>query len=324
MHKVVVVGSFVQDFAFTTPAFPAPGETRIGTFATGPGGKGFNQAVAANRQGVATLFIGAVGDDMFAHQARDFAAAEQLECGFETLDDQPSGAASIVINESAENLIVVALGANNALSNAHIDHFARHIGAASVVVSQLENRVEATVRAFEIARAAGVTTLLNPAPINDDLNHSLLEHVDILTPNETEFAFACKQLLSIDLEPEYWLGDTQTLHTICRKLNVPTVIITLGAHGAFVSQSDEVARQTGTPAHFQVAPASVTPIDTTGAGDAFNGGLAAALALHGNQAIDKACKLASQVGGLSTEKPGTAPAMPTRDDVVTRFGAEQA
>lgn len=320
MHQVVVVGSFVQDFAFSTPAFPAPGETRIGTFATGPGGKGFNQAVAANRQGVTTLFLGAVGDDMFAHKAREFAATEHLECGFETVDDEPSGAASIVINEAAENLIVVALGANNALSNDHINHFARHIGESNVVVSQLENRVEATKRAFEIARAAGVTTLLNPAPINDELNHDLLKHVDILTPNETEFAFACTHLLNIDLPPEYWLGDAQTLHEACRKLNVPTVIITLGAHGAFVSQSDEIAVRTKTESYFRVAPASVTPLDTSGAGDAFNGGLAAALALHGSQAIHKACQLASQVGGLSTEKPGTAPAMPTREDVVSRFG----
>ncbi|MFK7887363.1 MAG: ribokinase [Gammaproteobacteria bacterium] len=321
MQDVVVVGSFVQDFAFSTQAFPAPGETRIGLFATGPGGKGFNQAVAANRQGVATLFIGAVGDDMFAEKARVFAREEQLECGFETIDSQPSGAASIVINAQAENLIVVALGANDALSTEHIDSFTAQIRHAKVVVSQLENNITATVRAFEIARAANVITLLNPAPINESLSVEVLRHVDILTPNETEFAFLCKHLFGIELAAEYWLEDSANLHETCRKLNVPIVVITLGAHGAFVSMSDDAAQSALTEHFFSVPPAKVNPIDTTGAGDAFNGGLAAALAEHGTQAIIDACTKASRVGGLSTEKPGTAPAMPTRAQIAARFAS---
>ncbi|MEO1576302.1 MAG: PfkB family carbohydrate kinase, partial [Pseudomonadota bacterium] len=102
MADVIVVGSFVQDFAFRTPDFPAPGETRIGGFATGPGGKGFNQAVACCRQGVETLFIGACGEDMFGAGAKSFAEANALRYAFETLAEEPSGAASIVIDDTAQ------------------------------------------------------------------------------------------------------------------------------------------------------------------------------------------------------------------------------
>lgn len=320
MVDIVVVGSFVQDFAFRTPKFPSPGETRIGQFATGPGGKGFNQAVAACRQGADALFIGACGDDMFGEKAKQFAADEKLNCAFETLTEQPSGAASIVIDDKGQNQIVVALGANDHLSDVHIDAHAAQISGAGCVVSQLESRPEATLRAFALARDAGVITLLNPAPINPTLTHELLRAVDVLVPNETEFAFACQHLLDKTLPERFWDGDRATLHALCRALAVPLVIITLGEDGCFVSQSDEVATVSGSPPYFVVPPADVTALDTTGAGDAFNGGLAAAVSHTGYEGLEAAVLQATQVAGLSVEKPGTAPAMPTRAERVQRFG----
>ncbi len=113
MTDVVVVGSYVQDLAFNTPVFPSPGESRIGTFRTGPGGKGFNQAVACNRLGVSTLFIGAIGDDIFGAGVRDFISNEGMLAELQVCADHPTAAASIVVNEDAQNLIVVALGAND-------------------------------------------------------------------------------------------------------------------------------------------------------------------------------------------------------------------
>ena len=320
MLDVVVVGSFVQDFAFATPVFPAPGETRIGRFKTGPGGKGFNQAVAANRQEARSLFIGACGRDMFGQEARAFAEREKLRCGFKLIDGEPSGAASIVINEAAENLIVVALGANEYLSADHIDQFAGDIRGARVLVCQMESHLEATVQALRLARDAGVTTLLNPAPINEAITLKVLEPVDILVPNETEFAFLSQHLLGRSLPQDYWTADEKTLHEYCRAFDVPTIIITLGARGCFVSHSDSAPRHTGGLPYYSVPPENVAPVDTTGAGDAFCGGLAAALAKVGSASLNVACVSATRVAGLSTESPGTAPAMPTRAAVLKRFG----
>ena len=320
MQDVIVVGSFVQDFAFNTPSFPAPGETRIGRFATGPGGKGFNQAVAANRQGAKTLFIGACGNDMFGQQVRSFAERENLRCGFEIIDKAPSGAASIVINDDAENLIVVALGANDELSVPYVERFGNDIRNARVLVCQMECALSATVRALEMARAADITTLLNPGPINPDISLDLLTLVDIVIPNETEFAFMSQHLLGAELPDEYWLADEATLHGYCRAFDVPTVIITLGDRGSFISHSDKAPRRPGTLPYYSVPPSDVTPFDTSGAGDAFCGGLAAAIAKYGVGSLNVATLAATRVAGLSTEKAGTAPAMPLAVDVTKRFG----
>ncbi|MEO1576191.1 MAG: PfkB family carbohydrate kinase, partial [Pseudomonadota bacterium] len=214
-----------------------------------------------------------------------------------------------------------ALGANDALSIPHIEQQADAIGVAKIVVSQLESHLPATARAFELARECGVTTLLNPAPINPGVSKALLSLVDIVTPNETEFAFLCQHLLEVTLPERYWTGDPETLHNHCRALGVDTVIVTLGEDGCFVSLSDAAAAITSTPVYFSVGPAEVTPVDTTGAGDAFNGGLASALSRVGMAQFKAALVEANQVAGLSIEKPGTAPAMPTKAEREQRFGA---
>ena len=270
MADVVVVGSYVQDLAFNTEQFPAPGETRIGTFRTGPGGKGFNQAVACNRLGVETLFIGAVGDDIFAQGVREFIASEGLNAELQVSQENPTAAASIVVNGVGQNLIVVALGANNDLSEDHISRFEDEIAKASYLVCQVENKISATEAALSAARARGVTTILNPAPINNELTLNLVQLADILVPNETEFVFLMNDVLGQNIPDDFWLQDDESIHGFCRQSGVDTVVLTLGDKGCFVSFDEKSSRaETSKDGLYYRVPAnSVDVVDTTGAGDA--------------------------------------------------------
>ncbi len=313
MFDVVVVGSYVQDLAFDTEIFPAPGETRIGEFRTGPGGKGFNQAVACNRLGIETLFIGAVGDDIFSQGLREFIASEKLHAELQVCEDYPTGAASIVVNKDAQNLIVVALGANDHLSKAHIKTFTNQISKAKYVVCQVENNLIATELTLKVARENKVTTILNPAPINEGLSLQLIQYADILVPNETEFVFLMNHVLGQDVPDDFWLGSDEQIHAFCRQSGVKSVILTLGDKGCFVSH-DDASTQANASAYYRVPAITVDVKDTTGAGDAFNGGLAAGLARFAGD-FQKAVKYANRVAGLSTTKHGTAPAMPTLAEV---------
>ena len=316
MPDVVVVGSYVQDLAFNTSVFPAPGETRIGTFMTGPGGKGFNQAVACSRLDVDTLFIGAVGDDIFAQGVREFIASEKLSAELQIDAEHPTGAASIVINAEAQNLIVVALGANDYLSKDHVEKFRDQIGGAKYLVCQVENDLAATEAAMMIARDKKVTTILNPAPINEGLTMGLVQRADILTPNETEFVFLMNHVLKTEIPDKFWLQDDASIHHHCRQSGIDTVVLTLGEKGCFVSH-DEGSRFAGSSedgAYYRTPAINVDAIDTTGAGDAFNGGLAAGLVRFEDN-FSAAIAFANKVAGLSTTKPGTAPAMPRLEAV---------
>jgi len=183
--QVVVVGSFVQDLAFSCDRFPAPGETVVGRFASGPGGKGSNQAVAAGRAGVAACFVGAVGGDVFAEEARRFYRAEGIAARFIARPPHATATASIVVNRSGQNQIVVALGAS-----AHIrprDVPASLFRHARVAVCQHEANFPINAHVFGLARRAGATTVLNPAPMRPDFDCGILGLTDVLIPNETEF-----------------------------------------------------------------------------------------------------------------------------------------
>lgn len=322
MAEVVVVGSYNQDHVWRTPRFPVPGETRLGEFTSGPGGKGFNQAVAAARQGVRTAFVGALGQDAIAQFARALAEREGIEAHCECREDAASGSAAILVDESGQNLIVVGPGANARLSIEHVDSQANLIGTARVLLTQHEVNPAATRRALELARAAGTLTVLNPAPPLIDESGDLLDRVDILTPNETEFAHLLSCVARVDLAVDtlVQLSDAE-LHALCRRLHVPTVVITLGAHGAFVSHEDDELRGDAS-ACYRVSAESVSPVDTTGAGDAFNGALGAALCRHPERAFIAAVRAANRAAGLSTESPGAASAMPTRASVRQRFGVD--
>ena len=320
---VVVVGSYVQDHCWSTKQFPRAGESRIGAFSTGPGGKGFNQAVASHRLGVATCFIGAIGRDHLGATAQAFARDDGLRAEWEIREDAPTAASSIVVDATGANLIVVALGANEKLSPGFVRAHAALLQRARVVLCQLENDLNATRAALTLARDAGAIPVLNTAPINEGLARDLLALSDVVTPNETEFAFLVERLTGdheaaqAALQAAY-LPDAE-LHGLCRRIGVPHVVITLGGAGCFVSHKDGHL-PAAEDAYYRVAPESVAVLDTTGAGDAFSGGFAAGLVQFGGlDGFERAVRYANRVAALSTETQGTAPAMPSRATVEARF-----
>jgi ribokinase len=324
--QVLVVGSYVQDHCWTCDTFPVTGETRIGEFSTGPGGKGYNQAVACHRQGVPTLFLGAIGRDALGDTVRRYSAGIGLDVDFEECPDSFTAASSILVDARGDNRIVVALGANARLSASFVRSRRERFRDVRVVVTQLENRIEATRAAMELAREAGAVALLNPAPRNPEAPADLIRLADLATPNETEFAWLLEHLTG-DAEASRRALDAailpdDELDALCARLGLPTIVITLGAAGAFVAHRDEAARTRWRDATrcYRVSPERVAAIDTTGAGDAFNGGLAAALVLNGDRPLREAVVHANRVAALSTETRGTAPAMPTRAAVEARFG----
>ena len=323
MHKaknsaplVTILGSYVQDHCWTTDRFPAVGETRVGRFSTGPGGKGFNQAVASHRQGVATRFIGAVGADPLGETARRFADSEGLDCHWQQVESRPTATSSIVVDGAGRNLIVVDLAANLALDPAVAQQVERGV---RVVLTQLETGLASVAAALARAREVGALAFLNPAPMHPEITPELLALADLLTPNETEFALLLAKLGVPDDVSRPWDIDDLNLHALCRTTGVPTVVITLGEHGCFVSHGRD-HRGDDQP-YYRLPPEAVRAIDTTGAGDAFSGALAAALAFaEAGTPFRDAVIHANRVAAMSTETLGTAPAMPTLAQVRARFG----
>jgi ribokinase len=319
--RVVVVGSYVQDHAWVVDRFPAPGETRRALgFSSGPGGKGFNQAVACARQGVATAFLGALGDDALGATARRFAQDEGLDARWQIVD-APTAASSILINAHGENQIAVDLAANEKLDAAFLQAQRALFAGARVVLCQLENDLAAVDAALALGREAGARCVLNPAPVHPRITRATLDAAGILTPNETEFALLCERFAPPAPAAEHVAAlDDASLHALCRRLSSGTVVVTLGRHGGFVSHGDDARGDARS--HYRFAAETVKAIDTTGAGDAFSGGLAAALCLLPEAAFEHAVRHANRVAALSTETIGTAPAMPTRAQVDARFEAE--
>lgn len=318
---VVVVGSYVQDHAWLTERFPVTGETRRATgFNTGPGGKGFNQAIAAHRQGARTLFIGAIGDDHLGRTAQSFARAEGLACRWQVCAEAATAASSIVIDCEGSNQIVVALGANECLQPAFLAEQASTWAGAGLLLLQLENNLDAITAAVDLAAAHGLRVVLNPAPVHPDLDPAVLARVDLLTPNESEFALLLERISGTRIEPARVaeLSD-DALHAYSRRLGVATVVVTLGAHGCFVSHGAGSAYGSGEADRYRIAAEPVQAIDSTGAGDAFNGALVAALARAELPSFRAAVEHANRSAALSTETVGTAPAMPTLAQVRARF-----
>ena len=316
MPALVVVGSLNRDLIFRTTQFPAPGETRLGRFDSCMGGKGLNQAVAAARLQVGTAFIAAVGADGFAEEARRFLQTEGIDARLQQVDTAHTGVAGITVDGSGENLIVVAAGANAALSAEHIHHQAELIAGARVLLVQLEAGLKAVEAAMRLAREHGVFTVLNPAPIREDVPDSLWQLADLITPNETEFAWYLRQRTGVELHPDYWLEREAQLHAWSRELSPAGCILTLGSMGALVAVDPDPDKA------FRVLPEVVDAQDTTGAGDAFSGALAAWLARHEGQAPDweMPVRQATRVAALTVEQPGTTRAFPSLEQLQQRFG----
>lgn len=318
--RVAVVGSFNVDHVWVAASLPRPGETLAGTYRSGPGGKGFNQAVAAVRAGAATDFVCALGDDAGGVLARALASDDGI--ALHALDsDAPTGTAGIFVGEGGGNSIVIGPGANAALTPAFVDAHSAVLEQAAVVVAQLESPLEAIARALRIARDAGVTTVLNPAPANVAVPGDLLALVDVLTPNETEFASLLRAHAGERLDAGAIAAlDDAALHALCRRLlPLGTVVVTLAAAGCFVSHADSALRG-DRGVHARVTGESACAVDTTGAGDAFNGALAGSVAIAPQRPFVAHLRFANRFAALSTERSGAASAMPHADEVATRFG----
>jgi len=317
--SVLVVGSFNVDHVWRCDTLPAPGATLSGEYASGPGGKGFNQATAAARSGAATAFVCALGDDVGGQLARALATADGID-----LRDQrsaaPTGTAGIFVDGQGRNSIVVGPGANAALTADFVDAQAAAIASASVVLVQLESPLDAVGAALRLARTHARCAMLNPAPANVPLPRELLALADVLTPNETEMAALAARHLGQRIDGGDLASlDSPRLHALCRDL-LPggTVVVTLGAAGCFVSHAEGILR--GDEAPWYRLPADVvTVVDTTGAGDAFNGALAASLATRPEAPFAVHLRAAHRYAALSTERPGAAAAMPTQAEVAARF-----
>ena len=296
MSGVVILGIFVGDAAFRSDRMPVRGETVLGTsFALGPGGKGSNQAVACARMGGETHFITKLGQDDFAELA--FKTWKETGVTPHVHQDPTSytGAACIMIDDATgDNAIIVTPGAAAKLGTADMDAQADLIKSASVFVTQLEQPMDAAMRALEIAKAAGVTTILNPAPAAE-LPDGMLGLCDYVTPNETE----TESLTGIAVTDE---ESVKVASEALRDLGVGTPIITMGERGVYLS------------GHGMVPALKVeTVVETTGAGDAFNGSFAAALS-KGATALE-AVQIGCKTAGLSVTRPGAAASMPTLAEV---------
>jgi ribokinase len=313
---VVVLGSFVADLAFRAGRLPAIGETLEGTgFKMGPGGKGSNQAVAAARAGAGVTFITRLAADEFGRLARDTWAAEGIVAAVTETTDAPTGAAFIYVDQltganaiivvpgaafifvdekTGANAIIVVPGAAGTIAVADVDASAEAIRRAGAFLTQLEEPVPAAIRGLEIARAAGVPAILNPAPAPaKPLPDAIYPLCDYITPNETEAAL-------ITGLPVGSVDDARRAGDALLKKGARVALITLGAAGALFHTRD-MSEQV--PA-FDAGPV----VETAGAGDAFAGAFAAALT-RGLPPLE-AARFASAAAGISVTRPGTAPSMP--------------
>ena len=299
MPGIVILGVFVADTAYRAERQPRMGETILGqSFALGPGGKGSNQAVACGRLGADVTFLSKLGQDTFAEMA--FRTWDEAGVRHRVTQDADTytGAAYIFVDATTgDNAIIIAPGAAGTISVADIDDAAGLIGGASVFMTQLEQPLDAAFRALEIARGAGVTTILNPAPAAE-LPEGMLALCDYVTPNEPE----AEGLTGLTVATE---DEARAAAGRLIELGAGAAVITLGERGALYHARDAS----------EIVPAmdAGAVVETTGAGDAFNGGFATALA-RGDAPLD-AVRYGCATAAISVTRPGTAPSMPRREEV---------
>jgi ribokinase len=301
MGRVVVVGSYNVGFWVMGPSLPAPGQTVLGhTFGTGPGGKGSNQAIGLRRLGADVTFVVKLGNDRFADDARQLFGSEGL-LGDGILEaDTHTGTGLIMIDDDGANMISVASGANAFLTPEDLDTLPGLFEGASHLLCQLECPPELFAAAAVRAHAAGVATVLNPAPAVP-LDDATLELVDLLTPNQTELAVLAG--LRTD--------DDDGIEAASRSLlerGVGRVLVTLGERGALLVESEGASA---------FAARSVRAVDTTGAGDAFNAGLVAGLAE--GRALEDAIELGLRAGAYCVTRLGVVDGLATKEQLAAEI-----
>jgi len=300
MAQIFVLGSFVVDLACYTPRLPKAGETVFaGPFKMGPGGKGSNQAIAASRAGGEVYFMTKLGSDDFGDMARKTFIKENVDCRHVVEDmEHETGAALIMVDKTtAENMITVSVGACNHITLAEVQACEQDIADSKIFVTQLETNIEAPLEGISLARKHRVPTLLNPAPVQT-LNHNIYPDITYFTPNETE----ASELSGIEVTD---IKSAEAAAGVFLARGVSNVVITMGAEGAVVRNKDICEHVTA----FNAGKA----VDTTGAGDAFNGGFAVALA-EGKELLD-AVRFGCATAAIAVTKPGTAVSMPAREKI---------
>lgn len=297
--KITVFGSFVVDLMGRCPHLPVPGETVKGSlFKMGPGGKGFNQAVAAHKAGADVTMVTKVGKDPFA----DLAIDTMTRLGMDTKrvfcsEQAETGTALIMVDENtSQNEIAVILGACDTISDEEVESVSDLLDQSDYLLIQLETNISSVRKAVEMAYDKGVKIILNTAPVQP-VSDSILSRVELITPNEVEASI----LSGISVTEEESAGEAADYFL---NKGVKNVLITMGSKGVYIATGK---RRGLLPAY------QVDAVDTTGAGDAFNGGLAAALA-EGKD-LWEAAKFANALAAISVQRIGTTPAMPDRSEI---------
>ncbi len=297
MKPIIVFGSINMDLVTKSPRLPMAGETLQGyEFFTAPGGKGANQAVAAARLGIPTQIVGRLGDDEFGRQLQ----RSLQESGVNTdriLVDQAasSGVAVITVDDAGENNIIIVAGTNGRVNHQDIDRLTDLLPGAAALLLQLEIPLPVVIAAAQAARRAGVSVILDPAPAKGDIPPELYPLVDIITPNEIE----ASQLVGFPVDGQEAAAKASAE---LRQWGVGSVIVKLGDRGVFCATGEET---------FFVPAFSVQAVDTVAAGDAFNGGLAAALAE--GRSLREAVVWGAAAGAISATKAGAQPSLPDRE-----------
>lgn len=296
--RITVVGSANIDLTFCTPRFPQSGETLIGhALHQCMGGKGANQAVAAARLGADVTFIACVGDDAFGKAAIKSYAADGIHTTFiRQVENQPTGTAAILVDDQAENCIIVVAGANALLKPSDVSAASSAIKDSAVLLSQLETPVDAAIEAFRLARTAKVLTVLTPAPAAV-VTDKLLALCDICVPNKTEISMLTGQAIHSESDA------LRAAETLCER-GVKRVAVTMGGEGVLLLDESGSAR---------IPAMNVVAVDTTGAGDAFTAALAVSLA-EGKTFRD-AARSAIIVAAISVTRLGTQTAFPTKPEI---------
>lgn len=299
MGKVTVFGSFVVDLMGRTPHLPVPGETVKGSmFKMGPGGKGFNQGVAAHKAGADVTMVTKLGKDSFANVALDAMKELNMKQDYVFVTEEAeTGCALILVDENtSQNEIVVLLGACNTITDDEVDSLTDILKDSEYLLTQLETNVSATNRVIDIAHKNHTKVILNTAPVQP-IEGEVLKKVYLITPNEVE----AEIITGIPVDSK---ENADKAADWFFEKGVENVLITLGGRGVYIATDEKRA----------IIPAyHVEAIDTTGAGDAFNGGLVAALAEGKN--LWEAAGFANALAAVAVQRLGTTPAMPTREEI---------
>ena len=298
MSDISVLGIFVADISFSGSKIPAIGETILGTkYNIGPGGKGCNQSIAIARLGGKVSFISKIGKDNYGGLALDTLKKNNISTT-NIIQDQnfQTGVAGILVDQSSgKNAINVITGAPSSLTTKELDNHIDTIKKSKIFLTQLEVPKEVTLHCLKVAKENNCLTILNPAPASEI--KGFFDYIDYFTPNETEAEFYTG--IKITNEKEAKIAAEKIL-----EMGIKKVVITLGEKGLFYSDGKE---------EIYLKADNIKAIDTTGAGDAFNGGLA--FALSQKKPIEECLKIANRVGGLSTLKLGAGNAMPYKKDL---------